>query len=485
LNLELTEVQKSISFSLLFCYLICVVSTVLFLTDLNFLKFSYFILLSSFIMSAILIWTRTSKIQEIPLICNGNYWILLSMFTIFVLAPSTLFLQSAGLPYVFQVRDWISNIDKVNYLASIATSALALGADVVAKRGDKKSEIYLPKLKISRRQGNSGSPLLLSVVIFSIGILLYLLWAKSQGNILETIFSNRAKGKYSGYSFRNGYLLDGLSLSIGVLTVWLAWYRLKARNKEFFLIVFFILALSIPSFVRGSRSIFLYFIVTTLIIMFSTNWKLNLRKLLIFAVLLPALLVAPRISRGSETSQINLFEAYSATNMLNTFSGEDTAMAPALSIMLSELPETKKYILGKSYFLILAKPIPRSIWQSKPLSIDTDLNYEIFNRTASQGVGFAFSAISEPYINFGVAGVLIFFFILGMLYSKLFFNLRRKSLHDILVNAWLVGFSFILVRGNLSTDIQRMIFPIVAVVIVCRYFPRNSKRLEDYELQSR
>jgi oligosaccharide repeat unit polymerase len=160
-------------------------------------------------------------------------------------------------------------------------------------------------------------------------------------------------------------------------------------------------------------------------------------------------------------------KAFSMTNIAETFTKEDTAMAPTLSILIDNLGTNIPYQYGLSYLNLVSKPIPRSLWHGKPIEFDTQMMRILFPKYAAVGVGFAFSAISEPLVNFGVAGVIFFFFLLGILNAKLLRKLSQTpSPLFLFLNAWTAGFMFVLIRGNLSVDFQRAVFPLFSGLIV-------------------
>jgi hypothetical protein len=189
--------------------------------------------------------------------------------------------------------------------------------------------------------------------------------------------------------------------------------------------------------------------------------------------------VAPRIYRHAETfSFSDIVNGYSVTNITETVTGLDTAMVPALTILRSQLGITIDYQLGKSYVRGLFKPLPRAIWKTKPMELDRQLNVALFPRT-SQQVGFSFSGISEPLVNFGLIGVVTFFFMLGRLENRITTFSKAIDLRRIIILAWVSGFMFILIRGNLSTDYQRLLFPLIPALISIR----NTKEIISHKVE--
>lgn len=205
--------------------------------------------------------------------------------------------------------------------------------------------------------------------------------------------------------------------------------------------------------------------------------KAKKSHILIVLTLIPLIVVAPRVYRQNQAqiSQIGS-TAFSVTNVVETFTKEDTAMAPALAILLNDLGSAIPYQYGKSYLNLVAKPIPRSIWSGKPIEFDTQIMRILFPKYAASGVGFAFSAISEPLVNFGVFGVVLFFVAIGFLNRLNFENLvTGNSTIRIFLNAWTSAFMFVMIRGNLSVDFQRAFFPLASGLIVLYFLYARDK----------
>jgi oligosaccharide repeat unit polymerase len=423
---------------------------------------SIFILFVSTLF-AIIELQQSIKFKNHSAIANGKNWILASLLLIFVVSPVIRIITRSALPLVFAVQDTNSKLIQVNSLASIAILALILGSRISSKYSAESTTVKLPQNEKTMRPSLSLSILL---VIFWLG--LYSYWAISKGNPAAAIFGSRTSQQLAGIAKSNGYLLDSLYGALGVFTAWLAYSIMLNKDALAKKFVAICLLFAIPSLLQGDRSKFIFFILVILIMLTSFNKKIKRTQIVIALILIPILVVAPRVYRQSATniSQVN-GNVLSTANLLDTFTKEDTAMAPALSILVNNLGTNIKYQYGASYLNLIVKPIPRSIWVNKPIEFDSQMMRVLFPKYAAMGVGFAFSAISEPLVNFGIFGVLIFFFLLGFGTQKLAETLRSRPSSTLLfVNAWLAGFMFVLTRGNLSVDFQRALFPLLSGLIV-------------------
>lgn len=97
-----------------------------------------------------------------------------------------------------------------------------------------------------------------------------------------------------------------------------------------------------------------------------------------------------------------------------------SAGVDALSLVMKYTPATSPYKLGQDYLVLpVASLVPRSLWPNKPL-IDGSGDYE---RTYLNSYRQTFSSphlIPDFYRNFGLAGVVVGAFVVGVCFKKLY-----------------------------------------------------------------
>lgn len=108
-------------------------------------------------------------------------------------------------------------------------------------------------------------------------------------------------------------------------------------------------------------------------------------------------------------------------DMLIQTAGARLSDFPMLGDVMSQTPSTVPYWGGETYYPLLFKPIPRIIWPDKP--------EEVTGHTFGQRYGYSspadpdtsinFAQLIEQYANFGVVGVVIGMFVIGMIYRLL------------------------------------------------------------------
>lgn len=415
---------------------------------------------------------RNIRSSSSSALSNGNVWVLVSLILIFVISPIVRFITKAELPLVFARRYTDTNINQVYSLASIAIFGVILGSRIYWQTRHEKL--------FSEQNGkveNFRPSVTISIVLFLFWSSLYIYWALNQASPFAAIFGSRSLQGTFGVIKSNGYLVDSLYGALGVVTAWLA-YSVREGDtrltKRFFTAS---LAFAVPSFLQGDRSKSIFFVLV--IFMILNGWKTKVKKIymIVAVIMVPILVVAPRVYRQSLGGITNIgLSAFSITHFTETFTKEDTAMAPSLAILMDNLGTSIPYQYGKSYINLVAKPVPRALWPGKPIEFDTQMMIILFPTYAASGVGFAFSAISEPLVNFGLTGVIVFFILIGIFNRRNLEKLiNRRTGISIFLNAWLAGFMFILIRGNLSVDFQRAVFPIISGLIVLYFHNARAK----------
>lgn len=446
-------------------FLVSLIFAIFFHQERLSLFISYSLLLVSFAIG-LAFFLKDSRRFNLPLILNGNFLTLLSLFLIFIIAPLVRVKLMTELPAVFALRDWQTSYPKVNILVCAAIFALISGSSISKEKASAPNlRLELLHMDMIKAKKFSGLLILILVVYF-------LNWARSQGSISDVLFGSRARKSSIGIDYSNGYALDSLYAIFGIMSFWYFLAVLKEyRSRHVLLVVSG--ALLTPALFTGNRFFIIYYGLVLVLINLGKSRLVNKKIAIFLIVLLPLIVVIPREARNSVEglNPQSASQLFTKNTFLKTFSGEDLAMAPALSILiLSESPSLN----GATYIGMLTKPIPRNVWSSKPVPIDTQIMFQLFPEVA-RNTGFAFSALSEPYLNFGPMGVILFFLLLGKLNSGLFKRVSEKGGIYIYLNAWISAFTIYLMRGNLSMDIQRCAFPLIVSLLPLLIVQKKNK----------
>lgn len=196
-------------------------------------------------------------------IANGNVWVLVSIFIIFLVSPLVRQITNAQLPLVFAVRDMETNMNQVNLLASVAILSLIFGSRIYLQTHNQKSprrnSLTIENLRIS---------ILVSICLFMFWMSLYFFWAYSQGNPFTAIFGSRNLQISQGVIKKNGYLVDSIYGAFGVISAWLAFSVRENKPKVKKMLLSICLILTIPSLLQGDRSknVFLLLVIYVILI---------------------------------------------------------------------------------------------------------------------------------------------------------------------------------------------------------------------------
>jgi len=445
-------------------------ATVMFYNPNTSTEFALLFILSPTVIISYQLYIRANN-SQISIYAFPTFWLVVSILLIFLIAPFFSQFSSDNSEVPFMDWNWQDTYGSTLILGSVALFSLALG-------GLNLGSNSIPLIKIDVNKSSLRQIWILFWITY--GISGYVYWTQTQGGI-SSIFLNRIQSQQIGIKLTNGYLYDSLLVITGVLTAILAHRRCQGKLK-FGVIEFYIFLTMIPYVSRGDRSVFVYTLTVVVVIYSLTSKKRPryLRYVIPIILLIPLLIVAPREYRHSELPIFSAVkESYSLQNLSETFTGLDTAMVPALTILRSQMGKDIQYQYGKSYLGAIVKPIPRAVWSSKPIEIDRQLNEQLFPKTSKQ-VGFSFSGISEPFVNFGVFGVIAFFFLMGKLNNSLANFTGGVNPRRVLTIAWVSGFMFILIRGNLTTDFQRLLFPLIPGLMVLRQYPKKIPQSHSY-----
>jgi len=173
-------------------------------------------------------------------------------------------------------------------------------------------------------------------------------------------------------------------------------------------------------------------------------------------------------------------ESSKGTSLMQSF-GTMGQTAGVLAQVFRLVPEYDSYQYGHSYFLALRNSIPnigftpsksQRIEAIKNLHIDPNsiektipsdwITYRLARDKYLRGEGLGFSAIGEPYLNFGIFGVFLYFLILGMLLGK-FDSTNMNNSANALIFAGALYWPFVQTVRN---DFVNFVKPLVFITLI-------------------
>ena len=124
---------------------------------------------------------------------------------------------------------------------------------------------------------------------------------------------------------------------------------------------------------------------------------------------------------------------------------------------------------GYTYFVLPFQiAVPRYIYPNKP----EDLGKEFVNKTFGEGSqGYAYTPVTEAYLNFGVLGPLFVFVLFSLAFSQL---IRKFNLSSIsFVYFLLYSFVFDFCRGTFATVIYQVLVSLLFYFIIDKLIQKN------------
>lgn len=149
---------------------------------------------------------------------------------------------------------------------------------------------------------------------------------------------------------------------------------------------------------------------------------LKIAALASFLVVSITLLMAAR-SKAETIGEVASY--FSPDKVLESLAGDGNFFGvEKVAHVLDKVPETSPFLLGESLLSWVYAPIPRSLWENKPVALAFRFRHEIYDLPYTETSGYPPGVVVELYWNFGLAGVLIGMFILGVLLGAVYRSFR-------------------------------------------------------------
>lgn len=155
--------------------------------------------------------------------------------------------------------------------------------------------------------------------------------------------------------------------------------------------------------------------------------------------------------------------------------GPDTEMLSALSDEVASVPRYLDHQPGSAITSLVAQPVPRLLWPSKPRQADDLLNEYFFGSVgyAAGGAGAAYSLFGGFYFDSGIFGIATGALVVGLAlrFGWEYFRQDTASPIRAMQIAAAMPFVIILMRGNVQDTLSRAMFvlvPLIAFEVVAR-----------------
>jgi oligosaccharide repeat unit polymerase len=142
---------------------------------------------------------------------------------------------------------------------------------------------------------------------------------------------------------------------------------------------------------------------------------------------------------------------------------------------LDYFPSRSGYLMGYSLYGIIVNPIPRAIWNQKPIGSGR-LASILYDRNPESTIGL--SLPGELYANFGITGCLVGMFLFGVLADLIYrwYSRRRGDPCAIVVYTLLVEYVWFAVRGDVLDAASPVFYQLLPFVLWLGLLSELSKR---------
>lgn len=281
------------------------------------------------------------------------------------------------------------------------------------------------------------------------------------------------EGSYSAL----GYYRLFMDLIEPVFYMFLVYIISKKKKIFSFLGLFtiFLCTLNLTyQFMVSSRTSALYILINTGLVIYYLKGKIKLHFLISVVAIASVMLFIMTAIREthskirSETSVSTNPIVIMATSL--NFLGVDKT-----SQIIDKMPERLNYEFGKSLFLWVVAPVPRTMWPQKPdITEGREIGEMIYQKRDenSPGGGVPPGFIAEMYLNFGYLGIIVGMFIFGLM-LKQFYNafkkVREKTIFGMV--AYLVAFApfpFRIIGGDFSGCVVQILTTIIPIYLIMK-----------------
>ena len=241
--------------------------------------------------------------------------------------------------------------------------------------------------------------------------------ASSLENLSAKRFSDAAGSSAARINSAKYYLYRGAALSKFVFYIALAWslFHRKALLSPVSIVASIALVQTMAlSFVMSSRASIVLILLDGLVIYYLMRDKIEIRRIMWAGVVSFGLLVVMLSSRdASDHTMGDLVE--------KTFAGRDLLDVSKSAHIINAVPDKIEYRYGETLYGFLVAPVPRSMWEDKPMWAERGpylMQHVFFEKAGISGIQPGL--LAELYWNFGWAGVVIGSFLMGIFLRQLY-----------------------------------------------------------------
>ena len=368
----------------------------------------------------------------------------------------------------------------------VGVSAICLGVFFLLLGFSKTGRTSVRSNKNIRTSVNEKRVIILSFICLLIGgaSLLYYASVFSVLDNLATQFSvkRRFVSDQTGISSTLTWVRFGVNFcQLAFFISYATYLRSNSGNKKLLGRIAFIACLAgvVLPFIASSRLGLITFLLGgAMIHHFSTNgWSVKrLQGIGVFVLLTIMVMGGLRYAQTRSITLANYMYDTSITQMVEPIVGSSNFLAIGkTSAVIEGVPTVMDFEYGRTYLLWLIAPIPRSMWEDKPIvRIGAEVGAALFGTTLRGGVPPG--VIGELFLNFGWLGIptgmLVFGLFLGLIHTR--YGLRAYSdfRARVIYSSVIVFLAFSGpssdFTGMIGMTLQRLVPLLLMLAFVCR-----------------
>ena len=333
----------------------------------------------------------------------------------------------------------------------------------------KKLALLLPSFKAKSLDSRKkmGVLMLIFIIIASVGLYFF--------------YINEVANKYE-----STYYVPSTIIKIGILQGGKLYYSLFVNfapaglvllysyyvKRKFGLIEiaigFIFLSLVLIYFLFIGMKVIILYLALSLIITYHYIYKrFKYYKLVFYGLLLVLLMPILQFYRMGGLVKNGKFDSFFDL-IINRSAGADMFF-----LALDKTPYPNPFLYGKTMLKIFTAIVPRKLWLDKPWSFGRDFGQSYIDDIAFSASCISPSTIGEWYINFGIIGVVIGFFIFGIILRTIYVYCIEKGTTRINVAIYAIIFpiTITMVDGPITEYVvftAMALFPVFIFLILDR-----------------
>lgn len=240
-------------------------------------------------------------------------------------------------------------------------------------------------------------------------VLLFLVFLTVRGG-LASHFASWYSGRAVSLSGAYYWVLAMRTASVAVV-VWMAYRPGALRNPLFWTAT--VMASALAFMMTGSRSSILFYIMVGAIVWMLSRKQVPIARVSVLAIVLVLVLGSLGSLRNklggrapTTTDQQTLAETWDRS--VSEIRKRSGSLRGDLAIY-GNVPDREGYLFGASYLSLVTLPIPRGVWEDKPMVIEAIVGRRFFRVNAGVPPG----GVAEAFWNFHIPGVIAVYFLFG------------------------------------------------------------------------